>query len=145
MKNFKKTYEVRWADLDPNSHLRHSAYLDYAAQTRFACLEAAGFHWKKFLELQMGPVLFSEKIDYFKEVRAGELITVDFKIAGMSEDGRKWQIRHQIKKADDVKSAEIKVFGAWFHLQTRKVSVPPKELMEFFQNFEQTEDFTTKL
>ena len=31
-KLFTRSFEVRWADLDANRHLRHTAYLDYATR-----------------------------------------------------------------------------------------------------------------
>lgn len=34
-----KEFEVKWADLDPNRHMRHSAYNDYAAHMRVKFLE----------------------------------------------------------------------------------------------------------
>ena len=36
-------FQVTWADLDSNAHLKNSRYLDYAAQARFLYLAAAGF------------------------------------------------------------------------------------------------------
>lgn len=40
---FEKEIEVRWADVDQNRHVRHSAYYDYGAHVRVACLTAAGY------------------------------------------------------------------------------------------------------
>ena len=36
MEPFKQNLQVRWADLDPNGHVRHSVYYDYGAQIRRA-------------------------------------------------------------------------------------------------------------
>lgn len=33
-KEFYKEFQVIWADMDPNRHMRHTAYNDYAAQLR---------------------------------------------------------------------------------------------------------------
>lgn len=41
-------FHVRWSDLDPNMHLRHTAYNDMCAATRFSYLESLGFTMAKF-------------------------------------------------------------------------------------------------
>ena len=38
-----QTYTVRWAELDPNGHMRHSAYADFAADQRVHWLTGAGY------------------------------------------------------------------------------------------------------
>ena len=60
--NYSKTYEVRWADMDPNRHLRHSVYLDYAAQTRVALFSDYGLPIDEIAKMGLGPILFREKI-----------------------------------------------------------------------------------
>jgi acyl-CoA thioester hydrolase len=134
-------FEVRWADLDPNFHLRHSAYADYAAHVRFSWLDKKGFSLDKFRELGMGPVIFTEKIDYLREVRAGESITINVQLSTMSADGRKFTITHEIFKRDQVKSAEIKITGAWFSTLTRKIVVPPPELLGLLRDLPKAGDF----
>lgn len=37
---FEQEYHVRWSDLDPNMHMRHTAYADLCATTRFSYLES---------------------------------------------------------------------------------------------------------
>ena len=36
---FSKTISLRWADLDPNFHLRHSVYYDLGSQQRVEVLD----------------------------------------------------------------------------------------------------------
>jgi len=67
MKEYQKSFVVRWADLDPNRHLRHTAYNDYATQVRLSCLEENGFGAKKFLDLNFGPVMFREETRYVRK------------------------------------------------------------------------------
>jgi len=135
MATFEKKFEVRWADLDPNFHLRHSVYADYAAHVRLACLEVNGFNLPRLHSLGIGPILFSEKLDYFKEIRAGESVSVNILLEDMSPDGRKWAFRHQVFKANGEKAAEILVSGAWFDTKLRKVTAPPAELLDFMKTF----------
>jgi acyl-CoA thioester hydrolase len=39
MTSFSKQLSFRWSDLDPNFHVRHSAYYDFGAQHRIEILE----------------------------------------------------------------------------------------------------------
>ena len=76
MDKYSKTYEVRWADLDPNRHLRHSVYLDYAAQTRVSIFSDYGLSIDEIAQAGLGPILFREEIKYLREVTGREKVTV---------------------------------------------------------------------
>lgn len=39
---YRLSFIPRWADLDPNRHLRHTAYADYATPVRFSYLTENG-------------------------------------------------------------------------------------------------------
>ena len=42
MESFEQNITVRWSDLDPNGHVRHSVYYDYGAQARIAYMQKQG-------------------------------------------------------------------------------------------------------
>jgi acyl-CoA thioester hydrolase len=138
---YSKIFEVRWADLDPNFHMRNTAYSDYTAHTRFSYLKENGFSLHKFKEIGIGPVIFSEKIEYFKEVGPDQKITVNTQVSGLSKDGRKWRFRHQIFREDGKEAARVTTDGAWFSLSTRKLQAPPAELIEVVLRVEKASDF----
>jgi acyl-CoA thioester hydrolase len=123
-----QTYTVRWAELDPNGHMRHSAYADFAADQRVHWLATQGFDLKRFAELQIGPILFREETKYLKEIHAGEQIRVEGLVTGGTPDGSRWTIEHTIYKADGRVAAIVTVDGAWLDLGRRKLTVPPPEL-----------------
>ncbi|WP_400191275.1 acyl-CoA thioesterase [Hymenobacter sp. B81] len=126
--SYTKQYPIRWADLDPNGHMRHSAYNDYAAQLRLDFLEDAGYPLARFAQLGIGPILFREDTRFLREISPNETITVGAELAGLSPDGRKWRIVHTVYKADGRESAVITVDGAWLDLRQRKLTAPPAEL-----------------
>jgi acyl-CoA thioester hydrolase len=126
------TYRTRWADMDPNGHMRHSAYADFAADQRVLLLSQWGFDIKRFGELRIGPILFREETKFLKEVLIGEEIRVDSQLAAVSEDGARWSIVHTISKADGRVAATVAVDGAWLDLDRRKLTVPPAELAAAF-------------
>jgi acyl-CoA thioester hydrolase len=139
---FKQEFYVRWADLDPNFHVRHTVYADLCATTRFKYLDSIGFTAGKFAQLKVGPILFSENINYLSEVRAGDQIVVNVQVSGLSQDGRKWKMHHELfKKSDGKLAATIEITGAWFDLVNRKVTVPPSELLDKMQEVPRSKDF----
>jgi len=128
------SYRTRWADMDPNGHMRHSAYADYAADQRVVTLGRAGFSLQQFAALRIGPILFREETRYLKEISIGEEIRVDSKLAQLNEDGSRWTIVHGIYKADGRLAATVTVDGAWLDLGRRKLTVPPAELTEMMRD-----------
>lgn len=134
MSVYEKTFTVRWADMDPNVHMRHSAYTDYAAQVRLDFLADQGFTMRRFAELRIGPILFREDTRFLKEIGISETIRVTAELGGLSADGSRWRIIHTIYKADGRMAATVSVDGAWLDLSLRKLTIPPAEIVEAFQH-----------
>jgi len=134
-------FQVRWADLDPNGHLRHSAYMDYAAQARVGFLNDCGFTLERFQKLHLGPVLFREDTQYLREVRANERISVTTELNGLSANGKHWRMRHRMFKSDGSLACVIDVQGAWLDLVTRKIVPAPAELQEAMRKAPRTQDY----
>lgn len=138
---FEKTFQVIWADIDANRHLRHSAYNDYAAQTRLSFFDENGYPFGKFAQHQLGPVLFREETIFLKEVGMNETITVTMQLAASRKDGSRWRIVHTIFKKNGETAATITVDGAWIDLVRRKLIAPPQELLEVVDKLERTENY----
>ena len=138
---YAKSFEVRWADLDPNGHMRHSAYADYGAQARIGFLTEHGFGLREFQKLHMGPVLFREDLKYLKEIRANERISVTCEAAGLSPNRKHWRIRHRLYRQDGELACVIDCQGAWFDLQSRKVIPASPELESVMKKMPKTGDY----
>jgi len=138
---YAKTFEVRWADLDPNGHMRHSAYADYGAQARIGFLTEHGFGLREFHKLHMGPVLFREDLKYVKEVRANERIRVTCEAVGVSPNRKHWRIRHRLFRQDGELACVIDCQGAWFDLASRKVVPATAELEAVMKRMPRSEDY----
>ena len=119
---------MRWAELDPNGHMRHSAYADFAADQRVQWLATIGYDIRRFAELRLGPILFREETKFLKELHGGERIRVEGRVTAAAPDGSRWTIEHTIYKADGRVAATVTVDGAWLDLDRRKLTVPPAEL-----------------
>ena len=138
---YAKTFEVRWADLDPNAHMRHSAYADYGAQARVGFLTEHGFGLGEFMKFRLGPVLFREDLKYLREIRPNEIIRVTCEATGMSPNRKHWRIRHRIFRQDGELSCIIDCQGAWLDLVARKVIPAPPELEAAMQAMPKAEDY----
>lgn len=142
MQTFEQKITVRWADLDPNGHVRHSAYYDYGAQARVALLESKGVGMRWMMSKLIGPVLFREQARFLRELHMSDVITINVLLGGASEDNRKWRIVHEIRRGEEL-CAVVEVEGAWMDLRARKITVPPEELVQAFDDVPRTEDFST--
>lgn len=141
MSEVKYRFRVRWADLDPNGHMRHTAYNDYCAQARLMFFEEISMPFHKLIEMNIGPILFREDTRFFKEVRMNEEFEVGFTISKLRKDGSKWSFRHNIYTYDSSLSAKVDVDGAWLDLTKRRTTIPPKELSQLMIDSYKSEDF----
>lgn len=138
---FKESFKTKWADFDPNNHLRHSAYNDYAAECRVRFFHNYGLSLAQFNALHIGPILFQENTNFYREISIGENITVELLLKGTSENGERFKFTHQIYKENGVLSATIEVYGAWLDLEKRKLTTPPKKIIDIFKQLNKTENF----
>jgi len=63
----KKLY-AGWGDMDFNSHMKNTAYLDKAADVRQMFFIEHGFPMEELLRLRIGPVVMKDEVEYFREV-----------------------------------------------------------------------------
>lgn len=141
MKPFEQHFQVIWANLDPNAHMRHTAYNDYAAQVRVGLFEALSLPLNKLVASGFGPVLFHEDTSFYKEVFLNEHITVNCAAIAFRKDLKIWKFRHEvIKKSGDL-ACVIVATGAFIDLRKRKVVVPPKEITDMLEKIPKTDDF----
>ncbi len=134
-------FHTKWSDFDANKHMRHTAYNDYAAECRVRFLSENGFGLKEFEELNIGPVLFSENTIFRKEIKLGEDISVKLFLQAVSKNGERFKMFHKLYNEKGELAAEITIFAAWLNLETRKLSVPPKQVLTTLNSLEKTTDF----
>ena len=139
--SFKVTFKTRWSDFDPNNHMRHTAYNDYAAETRVRFFNDNGLSLTEFHEQNIGPILFSENTVFYREISLSEDITVELFAKGFSENGARFKFRHKIFKQNGVLAAEIDIYAAWIDLNIRKLTIPPQHVIDTFKNLEKSDDF----
>ena len=141
MKEFIKDIQLRWSDLDPNFHLRHSIYYDWGAYCRIEFLREFDVSAGLMQQLHFGPILFREECIFKKEIRDGDKITVDIALLKARKDYSRWSIRHQIRKNGDTISAIVTVDGAWIDTIQRKLTLPPPIAEKVFSQMPLDENF----
>jgi acyl-CoA thioester hydrolase len=132
MHNFSIPVDVRWSDLDPNFHLRHSVYYDYAAFCRIAFLNSVGLTPERFMKSHFGPIIFREEAVFKREVRFGDQLFITASLLKARQDFSRWTIVHELYKNTDTRSAVVTIDGAWLNTHTRKLHTPDAELIEAF-------------
>ena len=138
---YSKTLYAGWADMDFNSHMKNTAYLDKAADVRQMFLIEHGFPMEEFLRLKIGPVVMKDEVEYFKEVGLQQQITVTFALAGHAPDGSRFTLRHEVFRVDGKLSARVTSTGGWLNLVERKLVAPPPALFAAMNELEKTSDF----
>lgn len=138
---YTKTLYAGWADMDFNSHMKNTAYLDKTADVRQMFLIENGFPVEEFLRLRIGPVIMKDAVEYFKEVHLQQRITVTYALAGHAPDGSRFHLRHEIFRPDGKLSARVTSTGGWLSLDERKLVAPPPALLSVMNSLETTSDF----
>ncbi|MGO9123584.1 MAG: thioesterase family protein [Terriglobales bacterium] len=138
---FVKTLFAAWGDMDFNSHMKNTAYLDKSADVRMMFFAERGFPMSEFRRLKIGPVVVRDELEYFREVHLLEEVKVDLAIAGLSEDGSRFSIRNEFFRPDGKRAARVTSIGGWMDLSARKLVVAPPLLLDAMKNSDRTSDF----
>jgi len=132
MIDYFKQIEIRWSDLDPNFHLRHSAYYDFGAYSRISFMNEHGLTPQVLSHLHIGPIIFREECVFRKEIKFGDTITINLRVEKAKDDFSRWTMMHEIWKSDDILCAVITLDGAWMDTVKRKLATPPDSFNEIF-------------
>ncbi len=141
MNEFIRMIQLRWSDLDPNFHIRHSVYYDWGAFVRVEFLNDHGLTSQVMQELKFGPILFREECVFRKEIRSGDEIKMNLQLHRSKKDFSRWSIQHQITKTDGTLCALLTVDGAWMDVVKRKLASPPEKVHEVFEKMPRGEGF----
>ena len=141
MNEDSRTYETRWSDLDANGHVNYSAYIDAAGDLRYRFFWEHDFPPEKFEQLGMGPTYTTIHAEFLREVRLGETVTITYAVSGLSPQGVRWKVHHDILKSNGKKAVSLDIEGVIFDLATRKPTVPFPELLQLLNLIPRAKDF----
>lgn len=141
MEPYIKPLEIRWSDLDPNFHLRHSVYYDYGAYIRITFLESHGMTTAFMAKHHFGPIIFREECVFKKEIRLGDTISIDMQLLKARPDQSRWTFQHRIFKNNQEVAAILTLDGAWMDTQLRKLTVPPELVKDLLEHMPRADNF----
>ena len=140
-KPFENQIKIRWSDLDPIGHVRHSVYYDLAAQLRTELFIERGIRIEEMTRAGFGPILFEEKSKFLRELHFGDNLIMNGALSGLRKDNSRFAFRHEIWRNQDTLCATVEVLGAWINLKERKLTLPPPEFLDKLSNLPRHEDF----
>ena len=140
---FEKRFVAGWGEMDFNSHMRNTAFLDKSADVRMMFFAENGFPMDEFIRRKIGPVIQKDNLEYFKEVRLLEEMRVTLAIAGLAEDGSRFLMRNEFWRADERLAATVTSSGGWLDLALRNLVLPPEGLLSALCLLPRTADFQT--
>ena len=138
---FEKQLIAGWGDMDFNSHMRNTAFLDKSADVRMMFFAERGFSMEEFMRQRIGPVVRKAEIEYFREIRLLEEFRVTLALAGLSEDGSRFLLRNQFWRDGEQLAASVTSAGGWLDLSLRKLVMPPPALLAALRSLPETADF----
>lgn len=141
MEEYVRLVQIRWSDLDPNFHLRHSVYYDWGAYCRIEFLNDNKLTTEVMKELKIGPILFREECVFRREILSGDEVSINLKLIKARKDFSRWSVQHQIIKGKGVVSAVLTVDGAWLNMIERKLGTPPQQVFDVFSAMPKDEAF----
>ena len=104
--------QTRWSDLDPNFHLRHSVYTDWAAMCRITYLQEKGLTPALMQKMNFGIIIFREEAIFRKEVNDNDQVSINLQLINACRDYTRWTLRHQVIRNNEILCAIINIDGA---------------------------------
>jgi acyl-CoA thioester hydrolase len=139
---YEKHLSIRWSDLDPNFHVRHSVYYDIGAQQRIEILHSLGLTTAIMEEQNFGPVIFREECIFKREIRLTDHVVISARLAKLSPDASRWTIQHEFLAINQKVLAVLTVDGAWMDTNLRKlITSTPRIIKEVFESIPRIANF----
>ena len=140
---YSRSFIAGWGDMDFNSHMRNTAFLDRAADVRMMFFAENGFSMREFFTRRIGPVIMKDELEYFRELELLQEFSVTLAMAGLAPDGSRFLMRNDILTPEGKLCARVTSAGGWLDLATRRLVAPPPELLGALSSLQRTDDFTT--
>lgn len=111
-----RSVPAQWSDMEQNGHMRTTAYLAAAEDVRMQFFDAAGFSMAAFARRGFGPVIQSDDLRYSAELRLLDTALGDLRLAGLSTDGARFQMRNTFTRLDGRPASTVTSTGGWLDL-----------------------------
>lgn len=117
---------VRSYELDSFDHVNHAVFLNYFEHARFRALAAGGFPKEEMARRGWGVYVVRIEVDYLKEAREGEALTVQTWADGFRRTSMVLAQRIVRGEDPDEEVAAARVTAVWIGEAGRPIRVPPE-------------------
>ena len=138
---FEKRLYAGWGDMDFNSHMRNTAFLDKSADVRMMFFAENDFPVEEFHRQRFGPVIRKDELEYFREIRLMEEMRVTLVSVGLSEDGSRFLLKNEFWRLDGELAATVTSAGGWLDQVKRKLVAPPDRLLAAMRSLDRAGGF----
>lgn len=113
---------VRLADVDPQHHATSAAYVQFANQALWECVDAAGVDIPQMVGGGVGPVHLEMNVQFRSELRAGDDVDVTCELGFTG--GKTYSVHCEIKVGDELAATVVSTVGM-LDLRTRRLIDDP--------------------
>ncbi|SDX12424.1 thioesterase-3 [Marininema mesophilum] len=124
------TIEVRPTEIDGMGHVNNAKYLEYMEWSREDWYNKMGLPFDTFTKMNVGTVTVNININYRKEARQGEKLTISTDTVRKGKSS--YVLRHEIRNEQGELVAEADVTSVTIDLKLRKSVVVPPALTKVF-------------
>ncbi len=142
MTEYYKNIDIRWSDLDPNFHVKHSSYYDFGAYCRMCFFTDHGLTMQIMRDNTFGPVLLREECVFKRELHFGDEVAINVRLKHLWHDHTRWTLVHELYKNKEKLAAVITIDGAWIDSVKRKLTAPPPIANRTFEALIKTPDYS---
>lgn len=121
---------VRSTEIDVNGHVNNAKYLEYLEWGREEWYERADLHYDQFTKLGIQTVTVNININYKKECRQGDLLTITTTPERMGNTS--YSLKQEITNQRGELVADAIVTSVAMDIETRKGRPVPEALRQLF-------------
>jgi acyl-CoA thioester hydrolase len=140
-RTFVTEFRPQWSDMDQNGHMRTTAYLAAAENSRMQYFAACGFPMSEFVRHGFGPVVQSDELRYRAELRLLQPAELALQLVSLAADGKSFSMRNTFTRLADGKiAATVTTGGGWLDLRRRQLIAPPDDLLGILAGLSRADD-----
>lgn len=121
---------VRSTEIDVNGHVNNAKYLEYLEWGREEWYERANLHYDEFTRLGIQTVTVNININYRKECRQGDRLTIKTRPERMGRTS--YALKQELYNQHGELCADAVVTSVAMDIETRKGREVPEELRRLF-------------
>ena len=116
------------AHIDVLGHVNNAAYLALFEEARWAVFHSSGVSWSELEALGVSPAILSVKLDFRREVRLGDTVTIETRYHRTTT--RRFVVHQRMVDDAGKLRASAELLGAFFDVNARRIVDPPERVLQ---------------